>query len=402
LKRPLHWIRNDNGKQQESSISRRNKLARAVCTSLATSNSFMRKRMRDTPQIPSMDSSRPQTAKQQQFQTPTNSSKKKQSPLPSLVRDSTMVFRPTALAKIITDSVMKSQPKKYYNTARNGVDGDLIITTDDDDPSFYSGFGASNKKNTSSGQEVPLTDSILSININNRYTVSKEKVHGEQKILLMTSANVDYESPPCITNTGRKKQHKIGPFSQRLKYLRDSMKGNLIRFQSGQYPFQSCPGRMYSSKDANDPRTRASIFVDVTIHSELISLDGGYNVDLSMAFGFVHKVQRTRSKLHHIITETIVNELNGKFSWILFTIDTVRQYNVRQGTELRIYDFTCIPFTMSSLTNNYSIKNISMNKENDVQDDSEMATVKWALACTQFCEFYPSNVLPSWPKINYI
>jgi hypothetical protein len=379
------------------------------------------KRTRDIAQVDTTDSKRLQTCndqqQQQQFKTPIDTSRKKRSQQQqqlSSARDSTMVFRPTALAKIITDSVTKSQQKKQDIMVSSGIEEDIVITTEDDDPSFYSGFGTNNKNNNnnkrSALQEIPYTDSTSCNIIHKRSTVSMKNVHDEEKTVDninsdYVTCNINYESPPWITtSTGRRKQ-QTGPFSQRLKYLRDSMKGNIIRFQSGQYPFQNCTGRMYSSnKDTNDPRTRASIFVDVTINSNPILVDGGYNVNLTMALGFIHKLEQIRSKHQRTYTnsETIVHELNGNISWILFTIETVRQYDIRQGTELRIYDFTCIPFAMSSLSNHFSISILSMTGDNDDQGDSKTTQVKWVLACTQLCELYPSNILPLLPKIPFV
>jgi hypothetical protein len=159
----------------------------------------------------------------------------------------------------------------------------------------------------------------------------------------------------------RTKKLKAGPLMKRLRAIRGSLQDDKVRFQSGMYPFP----RSGISLDRNDPRRRASRYMDVTIVGNPIPWEK--EQAHVTALGYVHAISPTSVKKH----DSTIDKIDPFFSWISFTFETAREKNLQRNMQLRIYDAICV----------------SLRGNND-------DLCNQIVVCTQLCEPYPS-VLPA-------
>jgi hypothetical protein len=156
-----------------------------------------------------------------------------------------------------------------------------------------------------------------------------------------------------------------GRLCKRLQSIRDTIRGDKMRFQSGQYPFSVV------SLDMNDPRSRATSVLDVT----LVETSGMSYLESQkvLMLGFVH---HATGRLSH---------LTSQFAWICFTCDTARELMLEQGTQLRIYN---------SLSMELSGRFCGSSS-------STFPAVKTMILATTLCELYPRELpqLPDAPTI---
>lgn len=173
-----------------------------------------------------------------------------------------------------------------------------------------------------------------------------------------------YQSP---IPKSRKKSSQGGPLFKRLKLIRDAVKGDTIRFQSGQYPFTKT-----TSFDMNDPRNRATSYMDVTV----VGSGAAWEDQQKLTFlGFVHA---------HVAQTTSAPLPGSCLAWLCFSYETVRERNLQPGSQLRIYNPVTVPFV-----------------EAKPPDRLAMPTVEWIVACTQLCESYP-DCLPQLPDLDTV
>lgn len=189
---------------------------------------------------------------------------------------------------------------------------------------------------------------------------------------------------------------KLGPLGKRLKYLRDSIKGDCLRFQSGQYPFAAKSKYIGgSSRDGGDPRSRVSNHCDVTIVSPLIPFEKESDGGITAALAYVHSFERNELKMS-VVEHVPINVANKHgLVWILFSHKTVIEQKLAVQPELRIYNSVWIPqvkpnIFSTDLLSSY-LKTAGIN-----------AAVNWLVAGTQLCEPYPSGVLPPLPVVHDI
>lgn len=166
--------------------------------------------------------------------------------------------------------------------------------------------------------------------------------------------------PPQMSFGGRGKKSKAmlsGRLCRRLQSIRDAIRGDKIRFQSGQYPFSIL------SLDMNDPRNRATSVLDVT----LLETSGASNRESQkvLMLGFVH---HATGGLSHLISQ---------YAWLCFACDTARELMIMNGSQLRIYNAVSMELT-TPLSGS---------------GPSSFSTVKWTVLATALCESYP-NLLP--------
>lgn len=121
----------------------------------------------------------------------------------------------------------------------------------------------------------------------------------------------------------RKTHQKKGPVAKRLQSLRDEARGDLVRLQSGQYPFS------LKSSDRNDPRNRATTICDMTILGSPIGTG-----KLSTALCYIHNWEIPQSSVDS-------SDPHG-LAWVAFTVDTTRHNNLVPGSELRIYNAVAV------------------------------------------------------------
>lgn len=173
-------------------------------------------------------------------------------------------------------------------------------------------------------------------------------------------ADVYSPRPGYTSPTPRKarKNAKVGNLVKSLKAIRDSVQGDCIRFQSGQYPFDN-----KSSFDLNDPRTRATTHMDVTLRGGCHSWQSDNNQRLTV-LGFVH------SHIHRLSKRAVGPQ--GCWAWICFSSETKRQRDLQNSSKLRIYNPTI--FHVSQM---------------DTSDG-----VEWLVTCTQLNENYPDSLPP--------
>lgn len=171
---------------------------------------------------------------------------------------------------------------------------------------------------------------------------------------------------PSMGSRGKKSKALFsGRLCKRLQSLRDTVRGDKIRFQSGQYPFS------VASLDMNDPRNRATSELDVT----LLETSGMSNRESQkvLMLGFVH---HATGGLSHLMSQ---------FSWICFACDTARELTLQNGSQLRIYNA------------------VSMELSGPLccSPSSQYPTIKWTILATTLCEPYPTELpqLPDAPAI---
>lgn len=141
---------------------------------------------------------------------------------------------------------------------------------------------------------------------------------------------------------------------QRLRSIRGSIQGDKTRFQSGMYPFNKS-----GSLDRNDPRRRASHYMDVTIVGDPIPWEAQH--EHVTALGYVHSLVATLEQ-----TETnLRKEDDSFFAWVCFSFDTAREQSLRRGSQLRIYNAVYLSLPTGD---------------------------KQFVVCTQLCEAYPSSL----------
>lgn len=174
------------------------------------------------------------------------------------------------------------------------------------------------------------------------------------------------------------KKLKAGPLMKRLRALRSAVDGDTIRFQSGMYPFAHSVSRRF---DLSDPRNRATSFMDVSIVCEPVPWDEHERITV---LGFIHNSEKVSNKSANDIGNLVEG---GRFAWLSFTYDTAREQNVREGSQLRIYNTVSIPSSSAIQINGYG-------------DDAVVADrcCDQTIVCTQLCEPYPDS-LPKLPDV---
>lgn len=164
-----------------------------------------------------------------------------------------------------------------------------------------------------------------------------------------------FHSPPPKRSTRK----LTGTLAKRLKTLRDSSIGDSIRLQSGQYPFGA------KSTDWNDPRSRASSYLDVTIIGEAKCWENDPKKLTTLAY--VHR--------YCTVKESSTLPTKG-FVWLCLTHEMARMQSVRVGLSLRIYNAVVVPWNEASTPHalSYNIQHIVFD--------------------TQLCEPYPDTLPP--------
>ena len=183
-----------------------------------------------------------------------------------------------------------------------------------------------------------------------------------------------------------------GALSKRLSAIRDGIKGDTVRFQSGQYPFSM------SSLDMNDPRNRAKTYMDVTILGNSMDRQQQRVTLLGFVHTFAYKAVAVAAAASKVESEeasssTPTNLQPNSLAWICFTYETAREKKVGVGSQLRIYNAVPVPLTVSLVHNDDENKNRL--------SASPHSNVKWIVLCTSLCENYPS-CLPKLPNVETI
>jgi hypothetical protein len=166
-------------------------------------------------------------------------------------------------------------------------------------------------------------------------------------------------SPPVFSSPPVRKQ-KGGKLSNRLKAVRSGILGDVIRLQSGQYPFRE----KQSMFDMNDPRARAQSYMDVSFLGDatVFATENNHSSQQLAIRGRVHQ--------HLLQSSQQPCPPNNCVAWFVFSSDSVRTFNLQYGSMLRIYNAVAITIGEAA---------------------------DWIISCTDLCEAYPSDVLP---KLN--
>jgi len=202
-------------------------------------------------------------------------------------------------------------------------------------------------------ETVSFTPAFLSRRSPSAPTDPVDNAEPFSKIICSPRSNV--HSPPA-------RKRKAGKLVKRLQSLRDAIKGDSIRFQSGQYPFKG-------SFDTNDPRYRAKSYMDVTILQNSVSWEK--ECQRLTVLGHIHA---------HTSTTNDTSILVGSKSlvWLCFSYATAREQNLGLWSQLRIYNAVVLPV-------------------NEAITADDEPSVSWMVVCTQLCERYPA-VLPALPS----
>jgi hypothetical protein len=297
-----------------------------------------------------------------------------QSAMPETIKDSYMTpqrhkisnnknFEPARLTRSLSDAITK-QP-----SLRGTDDMSLIADDDENDACVRIDKEATNRLSTNEVRN-PLSASLQQeIQVTNLATLTSRET---------LEANV---------HTQRKSKPKLGPLGKRLKCLRDSIKGDCLRFQSGQYPFtDKSKNNGAFSRDGGDPRSRASNHCDVTIISPVMPFEAENDGEVVAALAYVHCFKYNELKIP-VLEHSRTNTANQKgFVWMLFSRKTVIEQKLAVQSELRIYNSVWIPAS--------NVAAVSYLKTTGIN-----STIKWLVACTQLCEPYPSLLQPL-PSLN--
>jgi hypothetical protein len=172
-------------------------------------------------------------------------------------------------------------------------------------------------------------------------------------------------SPQVASPPHRNMGNATGRLSKRFGVIRDAVKGDRIRFQSGQYPFSK------TSLDTNDPRNRAKTYVDVTVLGESTGWDQRVTV-----LGYIHSLVVVSKE-----SQPEENDPTSQFAWICLGYDTAREQKIGRGSQLRIYNAVPVRLT------------VPLTK---ADPENPSSSVKWIILSTELCEPY-SSLLPKLP-----
>jgi len=231
--------------------------------------------------------------------------------------------------------------------------------------------------------------------------VELDDAKADFKIIQNASPHSAFASPTTTTPPRRgasRKQHYgrgktgggAGPLTKRLKQIRDGIKGDTIRFQSGQYPFRA------TSFDMNDPRNHATSYMDVTILGESIPWEKEHQK--LTCLGYVHT--------HHLTTAAAAASISSStarsqacLAWMCFTFETAREKNVQAGTKLRVYNPVVFPSRTAASSPSAEEESPLLAKAPRTtsahQQPLSGTVVDWMILC-QLCEHYP-ECLPDLP-----
>ena len=250
-----------------------------------------------------------------------------------------------------------------------------------------------------------------------------------QDINKCTSPSKDSDDDQTLSRRDRRKKRRDGnrrvegPLSKRLKFIKSQLSGDWVRLRSGSYSF--------GSKDINDPRNRANMFIDVTvlsdckkvIHANDMMKNIGNNV---LLLGYIHKetkrnnfrvLHNDKNKkdiLHQLhLTQTLdtcptpsnsthVNPRNHSeqpsirhssnmdndqysscFAWFYFNKNTLQEQKINAGAKLRLYNCIIMPSKKKKKSN------VNVQEKLIVESSSLPIVV-----CTTLCEPYPATLPP--------
>jgi len=194
-------------------------------------------------------------------------------------------------------------------------------------------------------------------------------------------------------STNPDNSHRLN-LSRLLKDAKSAIRIDGTRLRSGEYPFSN---KVTSRFDLNDPRNRASSYMDVTlIGNDLVPWQvaaparGRQTISQNMTvLGYIHTVRHDSNRDLPISTtnrtciSTDMATPTSGLAWISLSTDTVQEHNLFQrrprGYQLRIY--------------NAIVTVIGATNESEVEPESKTATCRHSVLCTQLCEPYPLHVL---------
>jgi hypothetical protein len=168
-------------------------------------------------------------------------------------------------------------------------------------------------------------------------------------------------SPPPTFASPPTKRRKVGTLTNRLRAVRSGILGDMIRFQSGQYPFQ----KKMSAFDMNDPRGRAKSYMDITLLRDATKFGSEpSNNQMLKALAYVHQ--------HVVQGSCSAQALTHRLVWVIFGKDADRSHGLRATLALRIYNAVTVEL---------------------------QSPLEWTVVCTDLCERYPVDVLGKLPAI---
>jgi hypothetical protein len=145
----------------------------------------------------------------------------------------------------------------------------------------------------------------------------------------VVAAELPMLSPPPSKRTIMYGATKCGPLVKRLRSIRAALKGDEIRFQSGQYPFSTCI-------DMNNPRAGKD-FIDMTVLT-ITPNDWEKEFEHLTILGYIH--------FHGCPDKTISSQnVSNQLAWFVFRHSMVPEWKLEQNTSLRLYSpvITALP-----------------------------------------------------------
>ena len=186
------------------------------------------------------------------------------------------------------------------------------------------------------------------------------------------NSSAAYSAGSSNGSTPKRKQSKklkAGPLMRRLRALRSAVEDDTIRFKSGVYPFAQTANRRF---DLNDPRNRATSYMDVSIVRDPVSWDEHERKITALCF--IHNSENVSTSAD----DNTADEESRRFAWISFHYDTAREQNICKGSMLRMYNTVSVPSSEPMQID-------GLGEECIVDDRCCDKTI----LCTRLCEPYP-------------
>jgi hypothetical protein len=223
--------------------------------------------------------------------------------------------------------------------------------------------------------------------------------------------------PPPRKRSKRNKPKTSSGLLHRLKAIRDDVRADSIRLQSGNYGMSLLGGGSRGTLrisaayfGMNDPRSLAKSFMDVTILSDIPAVrdpNHGKLVYLVYCHFYSEGSGRIRqfpiSPASSTARESAVEAstaVEGNVAWLYVTFATARERDLPTNRDLRIYNPIVFALSPRAIQATYITTATSTTTASSANSPSK-SDVKHMIVATQICEAYPDQ-LPKLPSPSSI
>jgi len=195
--------------------------------------------------------------------------------------------------------------------------------------------------------------------------------------LILTNYKSSKNYPTISHSSKRKSSTPSGRLLVCLHSLRSKVFGNKTRLRSGQYPHLTKKNIKYAKNVGHDlcnPR-EAKVYIDVTLLDDCFVPFEGEKGDRVSVLGFAHTLCCHQTYQNHL-ENNVKSKGNCKVQ-ICFLSETVEDYRLKRGMDIRLYDAIIIFPNMSELG---PFEHIAEHKLYPI------------ILCTRLCEPYPKGL----------